>query len=564
MPTVATAADSLPTRAPKGRSERGNNGKNTERSIALAKQSRLHTLTAIRILRLLSLYRCVIGLAFALIAAPATGLTSASYAASFSYAAWALISLLTFKRFAGRVGSLLFVQLCIDLVFIGFAIFTTKGSITAYAVYLFPIAATHGWFYRSRIAFGHAALATIVLLLTEWGMRTMSTSAITEAAVIGAGYFLLTAIGMLLGRNAQESESLAVSRSEDIRRLAQVNQIVISELKDGVIVVGAQGQIVMANPQARRWLLGDEAMMMTGEPRLEQVAPSLAARWRDFFESNVTLDSSPVTILRNNATDGETGIASKKILSPRMIPIDLDARAGTLIFLEDSDAAQAEAQQIKLAALGRLSASIAHEIRNPLSAIKQAAQLIAEEVSDSPQAIVLAAMIDKNTERIDRIVRDVSLLGRRDRGTPADINLKSFIDECVHELAPLISAQQGFELSLDPKAVIRADRGHLEEMLNNLLSNAWRHSQKLTRSVRVVVSTNSESQRASIAVMDDGSGVPKNMADKIFEPFFSGSGSTGLGLYLVRELAQANGGSVRLGQSARGARFVLELPLAMN
>jgi two-component system, NtrC family, sensor histidine kinase PilS len=563
MPTVTTAADSLRARRRNTSTRRGHLP-DVDPMLAQKRQSRLHTLTAIRILRLLSLYRCVVGIAFALIAAPISGMASTIYAASFSYAALALLSLFIFKRFEGRVGSFLFAQLSIDLVFIAFALYTTGGSITSYAVYLFPIAATHGWFYRSRIAFGHAALATIVLLVAEWSVRVLSSSSITEAAIIGAGYFLLTAIGLLIGRSAEESETLAVSRSEDVRRLAQVNQIVISELKDGVIVVGGQGQIVMSNPQARRWLLGDEAMMMTGEPRLEQVAPGLAARWRDFFESNATLDSSPVTILRNNSVDGETGIASKKILMPRMIPIDLDARAGTLIFLEDSDAAQAEAQQIKLAALGRLSASIAHEIRNPLSAIKQAAQLIGEEVSGSPQAVSLAAMIDKNTERIDRIVRDVSLLGRRDRGTPSDIDLKKFVDECVHELEPLISAQHGFQVSHDPKAIVRADRSHLEEMLNNLLSNAWRHSQKNTSSVRVVVSTSAESQRASIAVIDDGAGVPKNLADKIFEPFFSGSGSTGLGLYLVRELAQANGGSVRLGQSTRGARFVLELPLVMN
>ena len=304
--------------------------------------------------------------------------------------------------------------------------------------------------------------------------------------------------------------------------------------------------------------------MLTSEPQLGDVAPGLAARWRDFFDGSVTLDSSPIAIHRVTASEGETGLARTRLISLRMIPVDLDARAGTLIFLEDSDAAQAEAQQIKLAALGRLSASIAHEIRNPLSAIKQAAQLIAEEVSHSPQAATLAAMIDKNTERIDRIVRDVSLLGRRDRGTPMNINLKSFIDECVHELEPIIKANGGFHVSHDPRAVVRADRSHLEEMLNNLMSNGWRHSQKLAGSVRIVVSVNAESQRASIAVMDDGAGVARNVADKIFEPFFSGSGSTGLGLYLVRELAQANGGSVRLGQSARGARFVLELPIAMT
>ncbi|MGL4232050.1 MAG: sensor histidine kinase, partial [Casimicrobium sp.] len=246
------------------------------------------------------------------------------------------------------------------------------------------------------------------------------------------------------------------------------------------------------------------------------------------------------------------------------MPIDVQKDEGTIIFLEDLDQAQSEAQQIKLAALGRLSASIAHEIRNPLSAIKQAAQLLSEEVQGLPQAVALSKMIDKNTERIDRIVRDVSLLGRRDRGSPELLSLPTIAKECIEELIPHIGAHGGYTLAASSDVKVKIDKNHLEEMLNNLLSNAWRHSQKHKGSVKVTVGSNAETQRAIISVHDDGEGVPKNMVDKIFEPFFSGSGSTGLGLYLVRELAQASGGTVRLGQSLSGARFVLELPMAIT
>jgi two-component system, NtrC family, sensor histidine kinase PilS len=518
--------------------------------------------TGVRLLRLLALYRCVVGFALAAFAS-GTEATLETYAAAFAYSAWALTSLFTYKRFQGRIHSLLLVQLCMDLAFIAFVLVSTQSRITAFAAYLFPIAATHGWFFKSRIAFAHAALATIVLLLVEWFLRDVSITGATQAAVVGAGYFLLTAIGMLLGRTVADSERLAISRSEDIRRFAQVNQMVISELTDGVLAVNSDGQIIMSNPRARRWLTGDEAAMV-GQQSIDELSATLAQRWRSFMHHGSTVDGSPITVNIGPRGEGETGLAKSKVLAPRFMPIDMTQNEGTIIFLEDLDQAQSEAQQIKLAALGRLSASIAHEIRNPLSAIKQAAQLLAEELQGSEQAVSLAQIIDKNTERIDRIVRDVSLLGRRDRGSPEMLSLPHKAKECIEELIPLINAHGGYQLAASSDVKVRVDKSHLEEMLNNLLSNAWRHSKKHKGSVRVTIGSNNETQRAIIAIVDDGEGVPKNMIDKIFEPFFSGSGSTGLGLYLVRELAQASGGSVRLGQSTSGARFVLELPLAIG
>ena len=505
--------------------------------------------TTLRLLRLLALYRCVAAIALA-IATSGTSLHAVSYPATAAYAIWALLSLLTLPRFKGGVSGLLLVQLAIDLVFTVVIYLDSQSPVATYATYLYPILAAHGWFLRDRIAFGHAAIASITLMVAELTLRAASVQAVTQAALVGAGYFLLTAIGMLLGRSAEESEVRVQLRTADIRRLAHINQVVISELADGVLVIGALGQVVMANPQATRWLGGDEALMRP-DLQLSDLSADLHARWMAYFLHNSTIDGSPI-----RTADGA------RLLTPRMMPVDLEERAGTLIFLEDVEQAEAQAQQIKLAALGRLSASIAHEIRNPLSAIKQAAQLIGEEVSDNPGAQALATMIDKNVDRIDRIVRDVSLLGRRDRGTPGAVKLHEAVLELVNELCQALPAPKaGFRLALPDDARIYVDRSHLDEMLVNLMSNAWRHSQKLSDSVTVLASVNDEMQRAVINVIDDGAGVAREAADRIFEPFFSGSGSTGLGLYLVRELALANGGSVRLGSSQKGARFVLELPL---
>ena len=505
--------------------------------------------TTLRLLRLLAVYRCVAAIALAL-ATSGTSFHPVSYSAAAAYAIWSLLSLLTLPRFNGGVPGLLLVQLAIDLVFTVVIYFDSQSPVATYATYLYPVLAAHGWFLRDRIAFGHAALASITLMVTELSLRAASVQALTQAALVGAGYFLLAAIGMLLGRSADESEKKVHLRTADIRRLAHINQVVISELSDGVLVIGAMGQVVMANPQATRWLGGDEALMRP-DVQLRELSADLHARWMAYFLHNSTIDGSPI-----RTSDGA------RLLTPRMMPVDLEQRAGTLIFLEDVEQAETQAQQIKLAALGRLSASIAHEIRNPLSAIKQAAQLIGEEITDNPGAQALARMIDKNVDRIDRIVRDVSLLGRRDRGTPGAVKLHEAIVELVDELCQTLPAPKtGFRLTLPDDLLIYVDRSHLDEMLVNLMSNAWRHSQKLSASVTVLVSVNNEMQRAIINVIDDGAGVPEEAMDRIFEPFFSGSGSTGLGLYLVRELALANGGSVRLGSSQKGARFVLELSL---
>ncbi|MFN3630237.1 MAG: histidine kinase dimerization/phospho-acceptor domain-containing protein, partial [Casimicrobiaceae bacterium] len=358
------------------------------------------TTLAQRLLRLLSLYRTVVGIALASIAYGASAPTAALAAAA-AYSGVSALNFALIGQLRAHLPTLLLILLGVDLAFVMMILVASAATPVATTAYLLPILAAHGYLLRSRTAFAHAAFATIVLLVTETATRPLFTTSLFTAAVVGAGFFLVAAIGRLLGRNLSAAEALAEAQSDAIRRLAHVNELVINELDSGVLLVAGTGRIVFANPQARRWLAGDDAILLADRV-LGELSPSLEAEWRRFLANPGGWDGQPLALERANVS-----------LLPRMTPVALDSKADTLIILEDATLIDREAQQIKLAALGRLSASIAHEIRNPLSAIKQAAQLLGENAELGYDLRTLTRMIDKNTERIDRIVRDVSLLGRR-------------------------------------------------------------------------------------------------------------------------------------------------------
>jgi two-component system sensor histidine kinase PilS (NtrC family) len=212
-----------------------------------------------------------------------------------------------------------------------------------------------------------------------------------------------------------------------------------------------------------------------------------------------------------------------------------------LIFLEDASKMKAQAQTVKLAALGRLTANIAHEIRNPLSAISHAAELLAEDAPRDSTQMRLTRMIGENAARLDRIVQEVLQLNRRDRATPEPVPLLPFMQNLVDQVAhgEKIPAE-AFVLHLPEDAIVHFDRQHLNRVLWNLVVNAWRHSQKKTGSLKLVVFMQAEA-RIELHVADDGPGIAADHSGQLFEPFFTTeSRGTGLGLYIARELAAAN------------------------
>jgi two-component system sensor histidine kinase PilS (NtrC family) len=225
------------------------------------------------------------------------------------------------------------------------------------------------------------------------------------------------------------------------------------------------------------------------------------------------------------------------------------------LVLEDLSRVHQQAQQIKLAALGRLTANIAHEIRNPLSSISHAAQILQEDANEDKTHIRLLQIIHDNTKRIDRLVGDVLALNRRDRVQPESIMLTSYLPAFIEEfrLAENIPLS-GIYLSIDKGGSVCFDRSHLNQILWNLCRNGWRYSRKQANSIALRVDV--QHSRVDIHIIDDGAGIPAENMNKLFEPFFTtDSLGTGLGLYISREMCEANHASLNYIADKAGGHF---------
>ena len=455
----------------------------------------------------------------------------------------ALMSLAISARWPG-FNLQLSIQALGDVVFIVLLMHASGGIKSGLGLLLVVALAASSLISKGRQAMFYAAMASIAVLLEQsYQLFVLDVKDdYFQSALLSMGFFATAGMGYFLARQVMESERLVEQKSIDLENLSQVNALVIQSMQDGVMVVDDRGRVRSHNIQCER-LLGTPSHFRH-ELRLYDYAPAIAerlARWR----SDRTLNFLP---LRVSATGKQIGT--------RFSPIESGTEAGAVIFLEDVSQQQAQSQQIKLAALGRLTANIAHEIRNPLSAIGHATQLLQEEEHDKTEARLLQIIRD-NTLRLDRMVQDVLQLNRRDRAQRETLNLDvflgGFIEQfCLAEKIPLTA----ISLEMETHPTICFDRSHLHQILWNLCRNAWRHSRQIDASIRLYVSAAHLDNVVQIDVIDDGPGVDKALAGQLFEPFFTTfSSGTGLGLYIAREICEANEASLDYIEVAPGGQF---------
>ncbi len=328
--------------------------------------------------------------------------------------------------------ALLLALLAGDIAFIALLMYAGGSAGGPLSILLFPQLAASGWLLRSQMAFFHAALASSVLIaLDSWRLidGLIAPSQILQTGLVGFGYFATVGVALALGRYTKASEDLAAQRGIDVANLEQVNRLIIQDMQDGVLVVDLNGVVRGHNAQVTR-LLGGFGRMRGGM-RLAEFSSTLHDYWRRWQEDF----AEPLPPFKVETT--------QRLLRVRLVRIGSGLNGGTLIYLEDLGRAQSEAQQIKLAAMGRLTASIAHEVRNPLSAINQAAQLLEEDGSVAPEGQRLLMMIRTNAKRIDRIVGEVLQLNRRDRQQPEIIGLGDFMHSLVEEIVQAESIAPG-------------------------------------------------------------------------------------------------------------------------
>ena len=496
-------------------------------------------------LRYLNLFRLVIAGLF-LVAGSELNLGRESphvlVAAAFAYVAAVLA--LGFPDAARRIGfnRLIMLQVVIDITVLATVMWASGGYRSGIPVLMMVILAGAGLVAEGRATLFFASLATVVVLAeNSWRYASGRAPAdFLQVAFACIAFFGIAVTARLLALRAKANESLAALRGEALAKQQAVNERIIRDMQDGVLVLGADGRVRHANPSAVL-LLGVDAL----EGRsLVELDPGLAD-------------------CRNRCGGAEGALqrlqASGKLLRCRAVGAGADGGADddTLIYLTDFEEILKRMQQLKLAALGRLTASMAHEIRNPLSAVTQAAELLTEEKRAEVQSR-LVRIINDNARRIERMVRDVLALGRREETLPEALPLAAFTARLIEESTLGGGAEREiFEVDIPAHATLGIDRAHLHQILDNLLTNARRYCTGRPGSVRVFAAAE-QGGRVALHVADDGAGIADAERLRVFEPFFTTHAKgTGLGLYIARELAEANGATLELSDNDPGAHFVL-------
>lgn len=412
---------------------------------------------------------------------------------------------------------------------------------------------------RRALALALAGAVTLLLLAGAWigALRGGDLSMLlAQAGLVGSGFFVVaTLAGELAGRLARE-ERAARGSMELARQQAQLNRLVIEELQEGVLVVDRRGRVRTANPAARRLIAADvlahpAPFALHAEPAWEPIATAV----QEAFDERSWPDVGRDLGLRFSSGKARA-LRMRMRFTRRRDPEQSEELC--VLFLEDLRDVQARLRQEKLAAMGRVSAGIAHEIRNPLSAIAQANALMAEDAV-GPAQRQLTQMVADNVERLKRIVDDVMEVAPGGPPVKAEVvDVTAMVGSVCSEWARTV------RLPLDGRSAMRVelpgialgsrfDAEHLRRVLINLLDNAYRHASGKPGSVEVRLSVDG-AELAILSVASDGEPIAPEVERYLFEPFFSTrSRGTGLGLYICKELCERYGATIDY--RLRGAHF---------
>ncbi len=468
------------------------------------------------------------------------------YAACVVYAVCAALLLLPIVYRRPRVELQAHGQFFVDTAAITALAYACGGVPSGLGMMMLTSAVGCSMVISTRMALVQAAGVTLVMFAEEvYRMYPeYDTGPITQTGILGLMFFATSLAANAVATRARKSEALAAQAGSDLASLAQLNESVIEHMQTGVAVVERGGSIRLLNAAAAQMLGARRGQA------LRDCAPGLSAalsEWRD----------AP-------APGGEGPVAPRPDADevvPRFSKLGWDDDAPVLVLLDNAHALREQALQMNLAALGRLSAGIAHEIRNPLTAISHAGQLLAESDEFSPENQKLLTMIQRHSERIDKIIKDVLALSRRETSTPAAIRLRPWLEQAVTQYCEGYPGEMRVIRydQVDAGFSMRFDASHLQQVLFNLWDNSFQHGGADGRRIEIELATGPVRDGTPwLEVRDNGPGIRPDLRDRVFEPFFSTAhAGTGLGLYLARELCAYNRARLAYRESPHGACFRL-------
>jgi two-component system sensor histidine kinase PilS (NtrC family) len=455
------------------------------------------------------------------------------------YFSFGLLSAITISRRMPSIEWQAMIQLAVDAIAMSILIHASGGISSGLATLLILPAGATATIVERRYALLGTSIVTLALL-TETTVSFLqgqsSNPDYLVTGMTGASLFAITLLAVPFARRLRESEALAQQREIDLANLNELNEFIVQHLRESILVVDESDRVRLINETAARQLKGGP--VPSGSP-LPSVSPHLSfllEAWR-----------RQTTDRRDNV--GEVvGADGGTIIRPHFVSLSETGTGPVLVFLEDTSQLAERAQQTKLAALGRLSASIAHEIRNPVGAMSHAGQLLRESPSLSSEDRHLTDIIEKNGARVSQIIENVLQLSRKEATRQERINVADWLVAFVSEYErTLLLDPASFRIETDADTTrleVEFDPSHLHQVMWNLCDNAFRHGAPSGTTARIDLRVGriASTGRPYLEVADRGLGIDPAQAERIFEPFFTtGAAGTGLGLFISRELCQTNG-----------------------
>lgn len=424
-------------------------------------------------------------------------------------------------------------NISIDIIVLGILAYTNGGVASGLGNLIIFAVAAGSILLRGRYNLMFAALGSIVLILIEvYRAVTMPDSPVhyLHAGLLGMILFATALFVQHISSRIQASETLAAKRATDIVQLEKMNRLIIQRMRTGIIVSNAMGQVTMMNEAARELL---DIQDNTPNDTSTRSLPAALHKRLQLWTQNPQQRTSPF----QTSPEGPEVQANFASLHQK-------ENSNILIFLEDSTKAIQQAQQLKLASLGQLTASIAHEIRNPLGAISHAAQLLDESETLSAADRRLSDIIQQHTLRMNDTIENVLELSRRHAPIPQQVELASWLKDFVRSFNETENRPGKFEIQVTPEHLqVRFDASQLQQVLSNLCQNGLRYSLQNTGQAIIHLRAGllPNTTQPYLDIIDEGPGIDSSTSARLFEPFYTTERSgTGLGLYISRELCQAN------------------------
>jgi len=423
-----------------------------------------------------------------------------------------------------------------DVLLLSLLNYTAGGVASGIGNFLVVSVGVANILLHGRIGLFIAAIAALGLLLPNVYLYLQTDAAVSgwlQVGSLGGLCFATALLAQWLTKRSSLSERLAVQHAKSVARLEALNAHILQRMHTGILLFDEQCRILLANAESRRLFASAELVGRS----IDHLSAELVHCFKQ-WQANPSLQPPSIKL----QPDGP-------LLQLVFMSIEYGGKQHRLVFLEDLAKTLQQAQQIKLVALGRLSAAIAHEIRNPLSAISHAAQLLQESDCDCLQNedAHFVRIIDQQAQRLNQIVENVLQLSRPRalQGEPSLIELGAWLSQFVREYQSHLPPEQHLHLMRgNDKLHTHMEASQLRQVLTNLLQNGLRYSARKNNGkgqVWLKLYRREDSQQPVLDILDDGDGVPETIAAHLFEPFNSSeSQGTGLGLYVSRELCELN------------------------